>query len=158
MASRIRHRITPPLAYEADHTPYGPRQVSHGGPPFSGRYRRTNHSANVYEIKAPNAHFWKTRGPFFTIGNSFPIADVIRQSELPTRPNMHMATGSYRSWTGNTKSRWRGYHTYLSEEQAEAKAQGLQKGGMRTARRNRLTVQQYRGQTYSQSTNVLGGG
>jgi hypothetical protein len=112
---------------------------------------------NVYEVIAPNSQFWKTRGVFFTTGNNYPIADTVRQSEIPVRPTMRMATGSYRQWTGNEKTRFQGYHTYLAEQNVNAKLQGTRKGGIQPGRQNRLTVQRYRGQTYSQNTTVLGG-
>ncbi|TCO52995.1 hypothetical protein [Actinocrispum wychmicini] len=108
-------------------------------------------------IVAANPAFFRTRGVFFSVGNAYPIADSIRQSELPVRPTMRMATGSYRRWTGATRTHYAGYHTYLAETNVAAKAQGTAKGGMVPGRQNRLTVQRYRGQSYSQSTTVLGG-
>lgn len=156
----MRHRVTPPLPYgrpDAVQPEDGSRRVSSGGPPFQGRYRRTNRSVSANMIVAANSEFWKTRGPFFTTGNSYPIADTIRSSEIPPiRPSMRMATGSYRQWGGNTNTHFKGYHTYLAEVNETAKSQGTQKGGMRAARQNRLTIQRYRGQTYSQTTQVLG--
>lgn len=105
-----------------------------------------------------NALFYKTRGPFFVVGNTYPIADTVRQSEQgPARPGMRMATGNYRKWVGNTNSRFLGGHTWLRDQVIAQKSQGTQKGGMKGTRLNRLTVQQYRGQSYSQSTDTLGG-
>jgi hypothetical protein len=105
-----------------------------------------------------NTLFFKTRGPFFVTGNSYPIADTIRQSEQgPERPRMRMATGNYRKWGGNSNTQFGGFHTYMDEQTAASKKQGQQKGGMKGGRMNRLTVQAYRGQSYSQSTRVIGG-
>ncbi|MFD9893709.1 hypothetical protein ACFWY9_30555 [Amycolatopsis sp. NPDC059027] len=130
--------------------------MSSGGRPFEGRFRATNKSVTPggYEN---NTLFYKTRGPFFVVGNSFPIPDTIRESELePIRPSMRMATGSHRVWVGTSRSRWNGDHTWLRDQVVDAKQIGTQKGGMRAARLNRLTVQEYRGQSYSQTTRVLG--
>lgn len=152
----VQHRVTPPLRYATPSTPYEPRMVSSGGLPFIGRYRRGNESRppDGYEF---NTLFFKTRGPFFVTGNTYPIADTVRQSEQgPARPGMRMATGSYRKWVGNSCSRFPGNHTWLREQVIDQKSIGTQKGGMRGQRLNRLTVQQYRGQSYSQSTQILG--
>jgi hypothetical protein len=105
-----------------------------------------------------NSEVWRTRGPYFTIGNVIPLADPIRQSEQgPERPRMHMATGSFRKWMGTDKTRFAGQHTYLNSQFADSLRGGAsKKGGMRGARLDRLTTQMYRGQTYSQTTKMLG--
>lgn len=102
---------------------------------------------------------WRTRGPYFTVGNVIPLADPIRASEQgPERPRMHMSTGSFRIWAGTSNTRWHGGHTYMDAQYAESlKGGASKKGGMRGARLDRLTMQQYRGQTYSQSTKILNG-
>jgi hypothetical protein len=147
------HRATPPLPYSHPYT--RGRNIGVGGPPFRGSYAVTNHSVTSGG-RENNTLFYKTRGPFFVIGNSYPIADTVRQSEQgPERPRMRLATGAYRRWVGGDPQ-WKGYHTYLDEQNAAAKSQGTAKGGMRGTRLNRLTFQQYRGQSYSQSTTVMG--
>lgn len=151
-----QHRVTPPLAYARPATPYGPRQVSDGGTPFRGRYAVTNDSRPPDGMEN-NTLFYKTRGPFFVVGNTYPIADTVRQSEQgPVRPSMRMATGAYRKWAGASNTRFKGDHTWLRDMTVDQKNIGTQKGGMRGARLNRLTFQQYRGQSYSQTTTVLG--
>jgi hypothetical protein len=154
----VQHRQTPPLRYSTPATPYTPRRVSSGGNPFRGRFARTN-TSRLPDGAENNTLFFKTRGPFFVSGNTFPIADTVRQSEQgPARPGMRMATGSYRKWVGASKTRFPGNHTWLREQLIDQKSQGTQKGGMRAVRLNRLTVQQYRGQSYSQTTTTLGDG
>lgn len=148
--------MTPPLRYARPATPYGPRMVSSGGLPFSGRYRQMNESRQPDGFEF-NTLFFKSRGPFFVSGNTYPIADTVRQSEQgPARPGMRMATGSYRKWVGNSNTHFKGDHTWLRDQVNDQRSVGTQKGGMRGQRLNRLTVQQYRGQSYSQTTTVLG--
>lgn len=129
-----------------------------GGPPVRGRLVRTNVPPPNMNTSINNSEVWRTRGPYFTIGNVIPLADPVRQSEQgPERPRMHMATGSFRKWMGTDKTRFSGQHTYLDSQFADSLRGGAsKKGGMRGARLDRLTTQMYRGQTYSQTTKMLG--
>jgi hypothetical protein len=154
----MRHRQTSPLPYSV------PRDASHGarwdgsdgGPPQRGRVSFGNRSIPNHN-RIAEATFYKTRGPYFTVGNIIPIADPIRATDCgPERPRMHMATGAYRRMSGTSNTHWKQYHTYLDQTMQQSLAQGTTKGGMRTVRMNRLTMQQYRGQTYSQTTRPLG--
>lgn len=159
----VLHRTTPPLPYAAPQTQHpGPRWAhGDGGPPFVGSWVRTNSTPPPnMNPRINNSEVWRSRGPYFTIGNVIPIADTIRQSEQgPERPRMHMATGSFRKWMGTDKTRYSGQHTWLDAQFADSLMGGAaKKGGMRSARLDRLTQQAYRGQTYSQTTRQLGSG
>lgn len=155
------HRATPPLPYGKPRDQYhGPRWAQDdGGPPQRGRFVRTNVPPPNMNSAINNSEVWRTRGPYFTVGNVIPVADTIRQSEQgPERPRMHMATGTFRKWVGTDNTHWAGQHTYLDDQFADSLMGGAsKKGGMRGARLDRLTTQQYRGQTYSQTTRTLGG-
>jgi len=130
--------------------------LSKGGPPQRGSFEWTNRSMPNHNTNA-EVHTFKSRGPYFTVGNLIAVADPIRATDCgPERPRMHMATGTYRRMAGTSNTRWRGYHTYLDDTRQKTLSQGTAKGGMRAARQNRLTVQLYRGQTYSQTTRILG--
>lgn len=155
---RTVHRQTGPLPYgvPSDASDGARWDLDSGGPPQRGRFGWTNRSVPNHNTNA-EIRFFKTRGPYFTVGNVIPVADPIRASDCgPERPRMHMATGSYRRWNGTSNTHWKGYHTYLDETTQASMSQGTAKSGMRAPRQNRLTMQLYRGQTYSQSTRILG--
>lgn len=157
----VVHRSTPLLPYASPRDQHhGPRwALDDGGPPQRGRFVRTNAPAPNWNSKIDNLQVWRTRGPYFTIGNVIPLADPVRQSEQgPERPRMHMATGSFRKWMGTDRTRFSGDHTWMDAQFADSlKGGASKKGGMRSARLDRLTAQMYRGQTYSQTTRLLGG-
>lgn len=156
-----QHRTTPPLPYSIPRDgSNGPRWAhDDGGPPQRGSYVRTTPFVPSLNTQQDGAEVWRTRGPYFTVGNVIPIADPIRPSEQGSeRPRMHMATGSFRRWMGTSHTRFDGGHTYLDEQFSDSlKGGASKKGGMRGARLDRLTMQKYRGQTYSQLTQVLNG-
>lgn len=155
------HRITPPLPYGKPRDQFhGPRWAQDdGGPPQRGRLVRTQRSAPNLNTVEDNAEQTRMRGPYWTIGNVIPLADPIRASEQgPERPRMHMNTMEFRRWMGTSNTRFAGGHTYLDAQYTDSLMGGAsKKGGMRGTRMDRLTMQQYRGQTYSQSTRVLNG-
>jgi len=155
---RPGHRTTGPLPYGVpqDMSNGARHDLPNGGPPFRGLFGWTNRSMPNHNTNAELRTF-KTRGPYFTVGNVIAVADPIRATDCgPERPRMHMATGTYRRMAGTSNTHWQGYHTYLDDTRQKSLSQGTAKGGMRAPRQNRLTMQLYRGQTYSQSTRILG--
>lgn len=125
----------------------------------------------------PQRHDWdgttvRIRRPYFNIGNLITPAEPLRATDCgPARPGMWQAVSSYRRWQGTEKTNNDGYHTYLQETKMDSLRVGASKiqpthavravpmahgGGGVGGRYNRLTVQHYRGQSYSQLTDVQG--
>lgn len=153
---------------------YSPRghQVSYTHAlPHPKWYKRANHSI------LPQQHNWdginvRIRRPFFSVGNLITPAEPLRATDCgPARPGMWQATGGYRRWQGTEKTTLDGFHTYLQEVKVDSLRVGASKiapahairavpmahgGGGIGGRYNRLTAQRYRGQSYSQLTDLQG--
>lgn len=163
-----RHRSSKPLPY------------MNPGPLYNRRDYRKNDgsSANGQNIPyhgAPFAHEeiefsgqddafnalldYKTRGPMWRENAYIPPADPIRWTDSgPSRLNMRMNTFQWRRMQGNSSSynQFLYGHTMLPEPYNTAFTQGANKPFIMTQpRQNRVTVARYRGQSYSQTTQVL---
>lgn len=151
------HRTTGPLPYARPLGRYGPRRISSGGLPARGRVAVERRSM-MPGGRGNDAKIFKARGPFFRVGNLIPIPDPIRPTDSgPARPTMWQKTAMYRRWSGASNTHNMALHTYLDDTMKNSLTQGTNHSGMRATRMNRLTVQQFRGQSYSQLTQSVGG-
>jgi hypothetical protein len=84
----------------------------------------------------------------------------------PARPSLHMRQVTWRNWAGNSSSRFPfvpdsptgGMHTQTEHSKARTQRRYAATPQQRGARINRLSASRYHGQTYSQQTQVQGGG
>lgn len=132
------------------------RNQQAGGQPFRGR-RRGDRPPIEYVQPPPTTHdmtIRRERGPWMHTGNYIPLAAPLRQTEAgPIRPDMHMRTHQWRRWSGGQHGDRTGWHTMLPNTEQRAERSGRTQQQRRT--QGRLTVQRFRGQSYSQSTQVL---
>lgn len=159
----IRHRSSRPLPYFVPEAYYnegvGRHALPHGGPPESGRVRGGRMATEyVGGPDAPNAELEaKLRGPWWHAPTMRPAADPIRWTDSgPIRLDMHMSTYAWRPWAGTFGQYQEGWHTGTPITQKEKLTKGSNKEVQMTRPwQNRLTFARYRGQTYSQTTEML---
>lgn len=160
-----RHRSDIRLPYAR--IPYDQRTLRRGdaggGPPAIGRVRGGRPPVELVQGPAVANRSMETetrmRGAYWRTGNYIPARDPLRWTEAgPIRPDMHMATYTYRRWSGGSHSDREGLHTGTPVPLTAARGKGSGKPRtMARPRRSALTVQRYRGQTYSATTRVLRG-
>lgn len=130
---------------------------STGGAPFEGRVRGTRNIDRIDRGFAPgntnDREINKTRGPWYHRPYYIPPGGFpINWTEAgPVRNELHMRTYTYRRESGQSFQFREGMHTMVPRQQAQQQ-NGKEK--MTSARQNRLTVQRYRGQSYSNTTKV----
>jgi hypothetical protein len=159
-----RHRSPRSLPYwdptRAYDTRTGRRGPSEGGEPESGRLlggrRGTEHVQGPVSVNDELTH--RTRGPWYYAGNMRPPSEPIRWTDSgPVRLEMHMRTQQWRRWSGVFGQDLEGLHSGNPLVQTQNRNKGSRKRAqMRAPRQNRLTVQRYRGQSFSQTTQTLG--
>lgn len=167
------HRSSTPLpganpeAFYDRYMPYANGRTAAGGLPPEGIVRGGR--PPIEFIEPPPTRFdsevQKSRGPWFHTGNYIPLADPLRWTDAgPIRPEMHFWTFAWRRGSGQYGRALEGLHTMLPKptKYQAVDEQRRQSQPNRTIMKrpyqNRVTVQRYRGQSYSQSTTVLGGG
>lgn len=153
-----RHRSSAVLPYFDPQATYDEtiarRKQSAGGSPPVGR--SVGGRRPIEYIGEPDATndqgITKMRGPWFHTGNMIPLANPIRWTEAgPIRPEMHFFTFSWRRWSGGAFQNREGLHTMLPRPGLSTRHQMMARG------QNRLAIQRFRGQSFSQTTQVLGG-
>lgn len=137
------------------------RNNSTGGPPFEGAVRNrpgVNHASfdrapgmlNDTEIVRQRNYLWR-RAYAIPAAQAWhnPLADGPTRDMPTTRFNRNI-----RPIVGGSKQSSEGMHTYLPTGQ-QGSSQLAGKKRMMPGRQNRLTVQRYRGQSYSATTQVI---
>lgn len=132
--------------------------TSASGPPFSGRVLgapgEDDINRPVYSGTQNDSSIRKDRGPWWHVEDVAPYpAHREFTAAGPVRPELHMRTFSYRKWSGGSHQSHEGMHTQIPKQQPQLLSG---KETMSRARQNRLTVQVYRGQSYSQTTKPQG--
>ncbi|MER5542467.1 hypothetical protein ABT072_08410 [Streptomyces sp. NPDC002589] len=159
------HRSSTPLPYAQpryDRTTLR-RSDASGGPPESGRVRgswgRIERVGGPVFANPSTAVEDRRRGPYWRVGNMRPPADPIRWTDAgPIRTELHMDTFTWRRWSGGSHQDREGWHTGTPLAMRTTRTAGSNKPRiMKRPRQNRLTQQRYRGQTYSATTQVIGG-
>lgn len=160
-----RHRSDVPLPYAQ--VPYDTttmrRGDASGGGPLWGRVRGGR--GPIERIQGPAFANYSTatetrqRGSYWRSGNYIPASEPLRWTDAgPIRMEMHQHTFTYRKWSGGSHSGRTGLHTGTPVPIESKRTKGSAKPAtMARPRRTRLTVQRYRGQTYSSTTQVLRG-
>lgn len=173
MFQSTRHRApTPMVGFDPEYyfdkvTPYANGRTAAGGPPPEGVIRGGR--PPIEFIEPPDARFdgqvQKARGPWFHCGNYIPLAEKIRWTDAgPIRPEMHFWTFAWRRGSGQYGRALEGLHTMLPaptkyKQADEARRQTApNRTIMKRPYQNRVTVQRYRGQSFSATTRILGGG
>lgn len=161
----MNHRSSTPLPYTRPRydTVTPRRGDASGGPPESGRVRHA--WSRIERVGGPvfanpsGAVETRRRGPYWRAGNYRPAADPIRWTDSgPIRAELHMDVFTWRRWSGGSHQDRTGLHTGTPVAMRSARTAGSNKPkNMTRPRRNRLTEQRYRGQTYSATTQVIGG-
>ena len=171
-----RHRSPRPLPYFTpnplydESTPRSPGQDASGGLPQPGLVsgpvrsapgnlgRRGRPDYSMPPASINDQQMFKERGPWFHAANMIPPADQVRWTDSgPIRLEMHQATFAYRPWSGHFFQNQEGLHTMLPAEHRAKLTKGSNKPYItQRPRQNRLAFQRYRGQTYSQTTQVIG--
>ncbi|MGA5128804.1 hypothetical protein ACPCTO_03255 [Streptomyces olivoreticuli] len=161
----IRHRTDVQLPYAQ--VPYDTgtlrRGDGSGGAPLWGRVRGGR--PPLERVQGPafanrsSDTETRLRGSYWRAGNYIPARDPLRWTDAgPIRMEMHQHVFTYRKWSGGSHSDREGLHTGTPVPIRAKRTAGSNKPvRMARPRRTRLTVQQYRGQTYSSTTQVLRG-
>lgn len=133
------------------------RNSSTGGPEFAGPVgtHRVDVTHTRFMGNSNDTLVVRDRGPWFHSSYYIgPGSGVVNWTEAgPSRPSLHLHRFNWRrvaGWSGQTRE---GMHTMIPSNNPQ-----LQSGKQRMQRtsQNMLTVQRYRGQSYSQTTKVLG--
>lgn len=132
-----------------------PRTLAVGIDDFHSRYPGT-----VYD-----SQLVRDRGPYYQADRIIPPGNnwVSWTAAGPQRPELHMRNVTFREMQGNTTSRYPvantpsgGLHTMTPPGVAYTVPRYVTTPQMTGARVNRLLPGQYRGQTYSQTTQIQG--
>lgn len=129
---------------------------SGGGPPFEGRIRDSRNVSQIDRGFAPgdtnDKLVNKSRGPWYHRPYYIPPPIPVNWTQAgPVRNELHMRTYTYRKESGESFQYREGMHTMVPRQNAQKQ---IGKERMTSARQNRLTVQRYRGQSYSNTTKV----
>lgn len=109
----------------------------------------------------------RDRGPFYARPRYVPppVTWISWTAAGPCRPELGMRNTTWRNLVGNSRSRYpvvdsptTGMHTMITPGVARTVPRYVSTPQMRGARINRLLPGQYSGQTYSQTTQLQGGG
>lgn len=133
-------------------------RTSLGGPPFGGRVHgapgEDDINRPVYAGTQNDNQIRKDRGPWWHVEDVAPYPAKREFTKAgPVRPELHMRTFAWRQQSGDSFQSREGMHTEIPKQQPQLLSG---KETMQRARQNRLTVQVYRGQSYSQTTKPQG--
>jgi hypothetical protein len=160
------HRSSRPLPYtfERGYARYRdtPNRLldAPGGEPYQGGPFAHIEIEFVGGPDAPNVALdFRSRGTWWRENHFIPPAEPIRWTDSgPSRLNMRQNTFSWRRGAGNssTANKFIFGHTMLPQPYAPTFNRGANKAYvMSQPHDNRVTVQRYRGQSYSQTTQVI---